>query len=156
MIALVTTGLFSVQFSGGTPSVHIYISSFVGRMHIVPYQVNWIQPDGAKSPLHQGVLPVAPRRTATVSFSDVQGRTLEVNLDIPDPGLKPTVALIGTFLADGAEEILLFVSPDEFMRRDDSVAPEVGPPRRDSVRAIFSSRKVAGPQGPRRTRAHQR
>lgn len=152
MAALITTGLFPVQFSGGVPSVRIYITSFTDKAQVVPYQVKWVQPNGTKSPLHQGMLTVAPRRTASVSFDDVQGRTVEVVLDIPDPGLKPTVALVGTFIADGAETILLFVSPDEFRQHGESAAPEVIPQREETVRAMFSSRKVANPPLRRRVR----
>lgn len=148
----VTTGLFPVHFSGGTPRVRLFVTSFVDRMHMVPFALRWVQPDGTKATLHEGVLTVAPRRTIHVDFDDVQGRTVEVNFDIPHPAVKPTVAVVGTFLADGAEEILLFVSPDEFMLPAEVRARSVRTSRTESARNIVPTRRTARAQARRRAR----
>lgn len=153
MPARVTTGLIPIRFSGGNPTLRLYVTSFAGRSQAIGYQVAWVQPEGTKAPLHEGTLTVGPRRTSILSFDNVQGRTVEVNLDIPHPGVKPTVAVVGTFLADGAEQILALVSPDGFVLRDPAVAPGLSPNARDRVRVVSSRHTVTRMSRPRRRQA---
>lgn len=159
MEAHITTGLIPVRFSGGTPSLRLAVSSFSENTFDLRYRVNWVQPEGRKTPLHEGVLMVGPQRTAAVTFNGIQGRTVEVNLNLPHPSLKPTVTLIGTFAADAAETILAFVSPDDFTLFE--LAGETRGKRRRTQRvstanAPVSTRTLKGRSARRRSRRIER
>lgn len=106
-----TTGLLPVLFSGGEASLRLAVSSEADRPQTVRFTVRWVRPSGIKALLHDGVLTVGPGETAGRVFDDVAGRTVEVNLHLPHPGLVPSVAVVGTFQADGAEAVLAWAGP---------------------------------------------
>lgn len=118
MTTIVTTGLFNVQFAGGTPTVRLYISNFARQTYEVAYRVQCVQSDGSKGTLASGTQTVAGQSVALIITDDVQGQTVEVLVELPSRAVKSTVALVGTYAADGADEILLFVSPSEFVVRN--------------------------------------
>src|SRR5690606_21928317 len=114
---LLTSGLFPVHFSGNGTTLHLLVSSFQTQSATVPFRVNVLQDDGSKAALREGELPVPGGQTGRVAIDGVDGRTLEVQLDPPTEALAPSLALVGTFAADGAESTLVWISPREFVPR---------------------------------------
>lgn len=155
----VTSGLFPVEFAGNGATLYLFVSSFHHEPHTVPVQVVELLPQGTKTPLREGQVPVAPFEAGRATFDGLDGRTVEVILDLPDPALKPSLSLVGTFAADGAQETLLWIPPGGFS----PLAPDTvggGRIRRLEARADAGAggagQRAQQPRASTRTRALRR
>lgn len=156
MTRLLTTGWFPAHFSGNGTTLYLLVSSFQTQTAVVPYRVNVLQADGSQSTLQEGEFAVPGGQTGRVAIDGVDGRTLEVELRLPSDGLAPSLALVGTFAADGAESTLVWVSPRGFVPRSSrSSRPSHGaaeaadePPSADASTPPGSSGSPAQPRSP--------
>lgn len=122
-----TSGLFPVETAGiplspdNVPegfhpyTLFVFVKSFLDEAHVVSYRVLQLNEAGSKIPLHEGTLQVPARGIAHFSSHDIPGKTLEVNLSLPSRHLLPSVQLIHTFLADGATQPVIWISPEQFV-----------------------------------------
>jgi len=120
----VTTGIFRVPDAPAAagPSLQIAVTSFLTAdiEAEATYVVNRIEADGTKTPIREGTLVVrgpGGSDRAVLKVWEVKGQFVEVNMDLPFAGLKPSVAVVMGFLEDEGEELVLWISPADFADR---------------------------------------
>lgn len=117
----VTTGLFPVPNvpAASGAGVVIFLSSFQDEDTQVAWSVYEARPDGTKERLRGGNARIGGQGAERIFLRprDVEGRVIEVNMTLPSRAIRPSVAVVQSFLTDRTQRTLLLLGPSDFALR---------------------------------------
>lgn len=113
-----TSGAFPVPNTPAAAgaSLQLFFSSFQDAAADVAWAVHRVEDGGRRVRVGGGTVRVAGRGVETVALrpGEVEGRVVEVNVELPSRAVVPTAAVVVHFLTDASRELALWIAPAEF------------------------------------------
>lgn len=110
-----TTGLYAVPSGdGNTIQLRVLISSFSRSVETADIRI-FQRVDDELHPLFFQTVQVPAGGARQIVVSDVENRTIEIEVDLSSERLHPSASVTERFIADGALVVLDYRSPADFI-----------------------------------------